>query len=370
MAPSPAGLLTSGTPRANHVAMAHRGDLLVFGGEVQDGNAVAVRCFSRSRGWEKLNCVGSAPSGRVAAAAASIEGDRLYVFGGFAPDDEGHGIGGASGVRYTNAMHVLDLRSQPPRWRALTAEGAAAPEHAPSPRRDATLTFWPANNGGALFAFGGWDLFEVHGDLRRFQLQPPEWTNASTPATGDAAADESSGYPQPLPRRGHSCTLVHGQTSSHSSMLLYGGCLGLSTYLDDLWSWSDHEKRWCIVEASGEAPGPRAWHSATAIGAMGHLLVILGGRSAEGCGLGPHLLDGATSRWAAVRLPLKKGCFTRHSHTATLVGAAPRGSLGVLLVFGGRGEQDELLGDLISLDVLSDIYTGAAGITPPPKSSA
>lgn len=156
---------------ANHVAMHYRGELLIFGGEVAESgdSAVAVRSYTRRNGWQTLQVNGTAPRGRVAAAAAAVEGDRLYVFGGFAPDDGG-GVGGGFGVGYTNAMHVLDLRSQPPRWRAVSAEGKAAPVHAPSPRRDATLTWWPGSSGGALLAFGGW----FHAPVEPTRPQPED----------------------------------------------------------------------------------------------------------------------------------------------------------------------------------------------------
>lgn len=183
----------------------------------------------------------------------------------------------------------------------------------------------------------GRDLLEVHGDMRQLHLQSAEWSELSNSGEeGEERLEEASnGAPssrwlQPLPRRGHTCTLLH---APGPSVLLYGGCLGLTSYLGDLWVWPETGSHWALVEASGESPGARAWHSATAIGATGHLMLVLGGRSAAGCAaVGPWLLEVATSLWSGLRLPITKLMSPRYAHTATLVGATPQKSLGLLMV--------------------------------------
>ena len=116
-------------PRAAHVAMAHKGDLLVFGGECpSDAPAQSsVRRFSPRTGtWSEVLCEGQAPRGRVAAAGCVVGDERLYLFGGFDPDADAVGTGDYSGAgsmhMYSGALHVLDLRSEPHRWRVVAAD--------------------------------------------------------------------------------------------------------------------------------------------------------------------------------------------------------------------------------------------------------
>lgn len=333
--------------RSSHAAFAVRGELLVFGGEQEcdetngasvgdDLTCLAVRRYSpQERLWRSLNCVGAAPRGRIAPAATAVgAGERLFVFGGFDPaNTRGVGAGsGSGGIGFTNATHVLDFRAQPPRWRAVAADDAP---HAPSARRGASLCWWPGTGGGALLAFGGWDLLEVLADHRRFDLQTNEWAIIVDASEGGGGVAPQ----QPSPRRGHSATVVGDR------VLLFGGCLGLSTYASDLWAYDG--ACWLSLAAEGAAPSERAWHTATAL-EHARTLLLVGGRDAEGCcDDGAWLLDVRTTRWASVRLTGEEGRVPRPrcSHSATLL------SKELLVVYGGRDDTGELLGDVLHVDV-------------------
>ena len=326
-------------PRSTHVDFVLRtGELWVFGGEQPCDDAggsadiapTAVRRFAPKDGtWKTLDCVGAAPRARIAAAAASVGGERLFLFGGFDPDDDRGAVGGSAGsLGYTNATHVLDTRSQPPRWRAVSAEGAA---HAPSPRRDATLTWWPGVGGGTLLAFGGYDLLAVHADLHRFDLQTLEWSLVARGADADTS--------WPLPRRGHSATFVAGR------MLVFGGCLGLSSYIDDLWAF-DGTQWQALQSTSAATPSPRAWHTMTALD--GRRLLLHGGRDADGCCDDvAWLLDlGDATNVLWTELQIRAGAAEpRFSHAVTLLNET------LMTVHGGRNEAGELTGDVHHLEV-------------------
>ena len=77
----------------------------------------------------------------------------------------------------------------------------------------------------------------------------------------------------PLPRRGHSASVVNGR------LLVFGGCKGLCTYLDDL--WASDGSHWQRIDPRGECPTARAWHTATVCSES--MLLLIGGRDAEVC---------------------------------------------------------------------------------------
>ena len=348
--------IEEGAARATHAAMAFQHALLVFGGEQEPSSDDAVHAFHIADAmWRSVSLVGSPPEGRVAAAACCVEDERLFLFGGYIPDHD------ENGKVYSGSLHVLDLRSSTPRWRPIAPDGAP---HAPSPRRDATLTWIRASgHSGSLLAFGGYDLMSVHNDLRRFDLQALEWSlptmlDASQQADGAAhaaapaassSAPTASMVAAPLPRRGHSAVALGMPAGGASQQCLYlfGGCLGLSSYIGDLWTaelTSSGAAAWTHVATAGASPPPRAWHSASAIDGR-HQMVVVGGRSARGCvpDEGAWLLDARTSAWAAVALPM--GPCVRYSHSATIVGAA------ALLVYGGRDDDGAARNDVFTIDL-------------------
>jgi hypothetical protein len=351
-------------PRSGHVAMAFERDLLVFGGELPDGVSahaarIVMRFSPRLCTWSELKCAGSPPRGCVAAGSCVVADQRLFVIGGFDPDADidldgkgGSGTmfnidavagrggappatssgsgGGGRGRRsaYTKTLHVLDLRADTYSWRAVSAESAM---HAPSARRDATLSWLPASDGGVLLSFGGWDLLDVHNDLRCFTLHSAEWC-ALPPAVLKEGHSTAATASPPLARRGHTATVVDG------ALLVHGGCLGLNTYLDDLYR-ADVSTRaegcadWTRIEPRGVAPSARAWHTATAA-ADGKMMLLVGGR------------DPCTMSWATIRLPFGElGLRPRYAHSATLLEG------GLLILHGGKGEDDELLDDTHVIDL-------------------
>lgn len=340
--------------RASHVATAWRGDLLVFGGEAPDdapADGTVHWYSSQARSWSGLPCVGHAPAGLTAAAGCSVADERLYVFGGFDATRGG----------YSGDLHVLDLRAEPSRWRRVCGEV----ETHPTPRRDASLCWWPANDGGALLLFGGWNLHEVHGDLRCFQLSRAEWDSPSKaathqpslaagglqsqlpghtrPTTADERVSEAAAAAaRPLPRRGHSASVVAGR------LVLFGGCLGLSAYVGDLWTWDG--AAWAVESPCGTPPSARAWCSCSVLptGAPNvggaHHVAFVGGRDHSGCCIDPlwllaisvpHPGGQPKTEWVAIKPPTPLPALRpRHSHTATVVGSQ-------LLVLGGYADDDD-----------------------------
>ena len=175
-------------------------------------------------------------------------------------------------------------------------------------------------------------------------------------AAAAAAAAAAVRPPAPLPRRGHSGTVLNAQR-----LYIFGGCGGVCSYYDDLWVGTPKRDvaasgvSWSEVEATGVAPCARAWHSATALPARGRIIVY-GGRDARGCVGDSELLwildvglEGAVPpQWACIPWPsaIVAAPRPRHAHSATLLD-----ELDVLVIFGGCGEDDELLDDVSALDI-------------------
>ena len=61
----------------------------------------------------------------------------------------------------------------------------------------------------------------------------------------------------PCARRGHSAVRV-----SEQLLLVFGGLHGNSRFLNDVFLLDVSARTWRRLDVSGEAPSPRAWHSA------------------------------------------------------------------------------------------------------------
>ena len=176
--------------------------------------------------------------------------------------------------------------------------------------------------GGALYVFGG-ETDDAAGvvpnrylnDVWRLDLATGDWEELSP----DGAAGA------PAPRVCSSAVCREGK------LVLYGGIArGADDVFDhspmgDLWTFDVEKKAWAPRNATGDAPGPLAGHTATL---LGDAMMIFGG-SREDSTLSDELrtLDLATGAWVAAA-PAGPRPAPRDFHVA-----AERG--GKLLVWGG-----------------------------------
>lgn len=87
--------------------------------------------------------------------------------------------------------------------------------------------------------------------------------------------EELYGTP-PVSRRGHSCIF---SSLPCLSLIIFGGVYGYNKFLDDVYMLDLANKIWTKIDAKGEAPTPRAWHTTNLLGT---LMIVFGGLLANG----------------------------------------------------------------------------------------
>jgi hypothetical protein len=123
-------------------------------------------------------------------------------------------------------------------------------------------------------------------------------------------------------------------------LVLFGGCPGTSAYLDDTWTFDGHA--WQPVGASG--PGERVYAQAAPL--AGSLILMGGAPSGATWGLDMWSFDGAA--WNALGatvpgIPDSVGGYGFPFQAAVALG-------GRIILFGGLGPQNQVLGDTWSFD--------------------
>lgn len=113
----------------------------------------------------------------------------------------------------------------------------------------------------------------------------------------------------------------HAAAVVASKLFVFGGESPDGTYLDDVLVMDLETEKWSVMEVAGKVPAPRSGHSATAIG---DLIYIVGGRSAEKVFSGVHVLDTKAKSWivplvAGPLLPKSLYAHTAHALSPTRI---------------------------------------------------
>jgi len=255
------------SPRSGHTATPlddNGSSMLVFGGEYATvgrkyyATADILECSTLT--WRPLETVGRLPRARAHHAATHVGGGVVLIFGG---------ASSYGGGFYLNDLHELNCAKG--EWHAWSS--TEEDSFVPLPRMGHSLTF-VETIGGALL-FGGEDAVASFNDVAVFETGMRAWRPL-----------QLSGM-SPLPRAGHSATLV-----SPSRLYVFGGRSRARAdagarapefrYLQDISILDLSSMTFSQPALSSRVkPSPRAFHSATTlIGSDGiPYILVLGGRS-------------------------------------------------------------------------------------------
>jgi N-acetylneuraminic acid mutarotase len=116
----------------------------------------------------------------------------------------------------------------------------------------------------------------------------------------------------PVPRRGHSCTLVRG-TELH----VFGGSgpepvKGRDRYFNEMWILDIKTLMWTKVKTAGAAPPPRAQHSATLVNEE---IYVVGGTCDKEFYSDVWCFNTHTKVWTCLEIS-NKGPLPLHAHCA------------------------------------------------------
>ncbi|KAL4458559.1 hypothetical protein ABPG75_013424 [Micractinium tetrahymenae] len=231
--------------RSGHAVVAHRNQLLVFGGVVvKDGRKTAevLVLNTDTMGWRVQPTRGDRPCPRdghvlVVDPSGGAGAGQLILFGGR-----------NAGGRRLNDLHVLDLATWT--WFVPRQEGAALP----APREQAAAVFSP---DGRLLLFGGRTNGERLNDLWSWDAESGLWEQL--PSHGTA----------PSPRQGAAACVAAGQ------LFIMGGSSNFVLHDVAAYSLEAQEWRALSIEVKSKA----------AARAGGHIITWQPGPEAEGQGL-------------------------------------------------------------------------------------
>ena len=268
--------------------------------------------------------------GRAGHTLARAPDGKLFAFGGFRLSPEGH----RGATQFLNDVEIFDEEA------SLWFPGFTTGE-APEPRVGHTAT---ALQNGNLLVFGG--MTEAEKYLNDVHVLDPSLFNWYRPAVKGAP---------PKGRYHHSAVRVG------SRVVVFGGAGKLNWALKevhtldtDSWKWTEHSDK-----VEGDPPSARVGYAAFAAGDDRHI-VVFGGQDPDdpaSCYGDLAILD--TARWRWMRPQVPDGPGPRAFHTAVVLPAPPaaagataepapggrKGASNALLVFGGRGADEQRLDD-------------------------
>jgi len=249
-------------PRLSHTMSidARSSAILMFGGESSVGmslRASNVLIYDSAGGWRVRATTGTAaPPLHGHASAYDATSDTAIFFGGYADmsSDEAWRLRGAF-VGTGSAV-----------WSKLTAADSPAPR---------------AGHAAAYDAAG--DRLFVHGGVREGGgLYDDLWVlqEASGRGRGTRWRLFVTDDDRPPGRQAH--TLSYDERGER--LILFGGVVGSRGGSNDLWvldaSQLANGAKWRQVQATGEPPKPRAWHSSV-YDAERDVLIVFGGRASD-----------------------------------------------------------------------------------------
>ncbi|CAJ1419687.1 unnamed protein product [Effrenium voratum] len=218
-------------------------------------------------------------------------------------------------------------------WTPLSFTGEA-----PKPLYGHTATYCPTAGGGAMIVFGGYNRGEFFADLWRLDFQEQRWQLLKPAGAAPPA------------RRGHSATFC----ASTDSILVFGGLVD-GRGRNDVWRFMIKEGpdgRWQPATAGG---GPAARRGHSAVRERAGAVLIFGGRDGVG---GRKLfndlwkLNAEATSWTPLS-PTGEAPEPRAGHTATY---CPTAGGGAMIVHGGEGYGGECLADLWRLDLQANCW--------------
>ena len=300
---------------------------------VRDPWAFKINSLGAERpAWARVTECDS--DGRAGHTLARAPDGKLFAFGGFRLSPEGH----RGATQFLNDVEIFDEEA------SLWFPGFTTGE-APEPRVGHTAT---ALQNGNLLVFGG--MMEAEKYLNDVHVLDPSLFNWYRPAVKGAP---------PKGRYHHSAVRVG------SRVVVFGGAGKLNWALKevhtldtDSWKWTEHSDK-----VEGDPPSARVGYAAFAAGDDRHI-VVFGGQDPDdpaSCYGDLAILDTARWRWMRPQVPYGPG--PRAFHTAVVLpappaeAAAPGGAAAepvaagrkeasnALLVFGGRGADEQRLDD-------------------------
>lgn len=226
---------TSSAPpegRLCHTGVVHNEKMYIFGGHTTQPSSEFFHSVKQdmhsydfaAREWKTLSENGS----RRTEHTTVVEGDKMYVFGGY------------SGTGYESSVMVYNFNTDT--WTQMETKGDA-----PAARSAHTAVVF----GKSMFVFGGWNGNLCMNDLYELNLETCTWSRV-----------DYSG-PAPCTRCSHGAAVFNNGSSG--SMFIFGGyAIERSDdsvnkgYLNDLYEFDFGTKSWKFVPIRGNAPSPRS----------------------------------------------------------------------------------------------------------------
>ena len=155
-----------------------------------------------------------------------------------------------------------------------------------------------------VYCFGGWTGRKCTNEMAicTIKVSPPSSTASSSLSSSASTSytpritytwtqvKPKNRFEAPRPRMKHSAC-CHGE----DSIVVFGGFgNGKNTY-SDVWQFSAREKKWSMIEATGDIPLPRGGHSATII--AGKMYIFGGFRQSGGLSDELYCLDLDSKTW-------------------------------------------------------------------------
>lgn len=217
--------------RLCHTAVVHKEKMFIFGGHTTQPSSEYFHTVKQdmfaydfaSRQWSPVSEEGA----RRTEHTTVVEGNRMYVFGGY------------SGTGYENSVLVYDFTDG--NWALMDAKGDI-----PAARSAHTSVVV----GKSMYVFGGWNGSHCMNDMYELNLETQTWSRVLY-----------AGNP-PCTRCSHGATVYSDGAST--TMSIFGGyAIEKATethkgYLNDLYEFNFETKNWKKSVTIGEPPSPRS----------------------------------------------------------------------------------------------------------------
>jgi N-acetylneuraminic acid mutarotase len=258
--------------------------------------------------WERVQCQGDTPSGRVGETLTTSDDQRsVFLIAGMI--DEGTN----APAQYLDDFVAFD--PQTARWqRRQLVPVRTEDAHRLHPRAFHTTV----THGGKLYVFGGCSESSTHNDLVRID-----------PATNQheiVVQEHAAGAPSPR--------YCHSAVVFEDAMYVFAGKCGAresNDRLADIHRFDFNTCKWSELEQNGDVPPARSAHSAVV---CGRRMYIVGGRSPDG-GCCNEMFEFAFDTCAWRRVSSGLAPLERARHSAVLHN-------NVIAVFGGWNGRHKL----------------------------